>query len=65
MSASSGHTNTTGIQSDIPPNSSFGGAEIVMTATNFYALKVRFELKLMSIYVSKSFYLMFTVESLS
>lgn len=41
MSASSGHTNTTGIQSDIPPNSSFGGAEIVMTATNFYALKER------------------------
>lgn len=40
MSAAAGLTSSTGLQSDMPPSSVFGGSAIVMAPTNLYALKV-------------------------
>lgn len=51
MSTAAGLTNSTGMQSDTSPSSVFGGAEIVMAPTNLYALKVKFMLQTMSMWV--------------
>ena len=45
MSVAARITNSTGMQSDMPPSPVFGGAEVVMAPTNLYALKVNYMLQ--------------------